>query len=657
MCFFTLTVHAQQEGMGERGNRVAATGEAGLTATINQPSPAIGCGQPVTLTATITGATEISWKRNGEFINGATTNTFIANQPGIYQVVAISLLCQVESAPVEVILESPLMATIVAPSGSAACEGNSVQLQATGGIAQWQWYRNGVALNDGTSEFYDASLPGDYVVVGNEEAVCASTSQPMQVVIHPLPVVQLTWAGAAEICPGDSAIVLSTISEQEQVEWYHEESMISVGNNELTATLAGEYHALITNTTTGCSNWSNTLNLTVFPIQSIVVTALTPPVFCEGESATLAANTISGVLSWYENNLLLAGITDATLTIYSGGNFSARITDVNGCTAISNEVLIESLPLPDASMEFDASNPILCGAEDTLVVYTSTGNSYAWYSQTELMTGAETSELAITEPGSYSVQVIGANGCVANSNPLEIASFDAPVVTLEPNGSVNLCEGQVQLLEAFTSSQGQLHWYMNGTWIEGVVDGFLETSEQGSYQVAIIDDNGCEAFSETAFMDVIVVNTPIIIDGGITAEGQLLLTDEAAGHQWYLNGEMIPGATGADFLATEDGVYSVILIEDVCESEVSDGFEVVLGGVNEDELNIVLFPNPCNERITVRHQELQGKLVSIYDVSGRLVWATRADKSSFQVDTGSFREGLYQIHMGSIYKAFFMVVR
>ncbi|MFM7234012.1 MAG: hypothetical protein ACKOZM_05430, partial [Flavobacteriales bacterium] len=89
-------------GFDTTTGRVQATGEAGLSVVIDQPSPAIGCGEPVTLTATVTGATEISWKRNGEFITGATTNTFVANQPGIYSVVAVSLVCQLESSPVEV---------------------------------------------------------------------------------------------------------------------------------------------------------------------------------------------------------------------------------------------------------------------------------------------------------------------------------------------------------------------------------------------------------------------------------------------------------------------------------------------------------------------------------------------------------------------------
>ena len=101
-CLFCATIgvtKAQHVVLNEQDVRVA-NGEASLTAVIDQPGPVVGCGQPVTLTATITGALEISWKRNGEFITGATTNTFVANQSGIYTVVVVSLLCQLESAPV-----------------------------------------------------------------------------------------------------------------------------------------------------------------------------------------------------------------------------------------------------------------------------------------------------------------------------------------------------------------------------------------------------------------------------------------------------------------------------------------------------------------------------------------------------------------------------
>jgi hypothetical protein len=644
LCFFSLTTHAQQAGPGEHGDRIAATGETGLTAVIDQPSPAIGCGQPVTLTATITGATEISWKRNGEFINGATTSTFVANQPGVYQVVAISLLCQLESVPVEVILESPLNASISAPSGTSACEGNTVLLQASGGIAQWQWYRNGIALSDGISESYEASVPGNYVVAGNEGSFCASTSPSVQVTIYPLPIAQLTWAESPQLCPGDSATIVTSISAQEEVQWYFDESIVAVGNTELTATLAGEYHAIITNTITGCSNQSNSLSLAVFPAQSIVVTALTPLAFCEGQSATLVANTVSASLNWYQNNLPVQGVTEPALIVYSAGSYSARITDENGCTAVSNALITETLPLPDASILFDVAFPVLCGDDDTLLIYTAPANEYTWYSQTDVIVDAQTFELAITNPGSYSVEVTGDNGCTASSPAIEVASFDAPQITLEPTGLINLCEGQSQLFEAITSGQGQLYWHLNGVWQEVVFDSFWETAEGGVYQVSVVDDNGCEAYSETAELAVIIVETPVILNGGITAEGQLLLTDAAAGHQWYLNGEMIPGATEAEYNATENGVYSVISIEDVCESELSAGFEVILGDVSiHDSSRISVYPNPCSDFIRLEIKPGAGSHYVLYDSSGRVVSSEVIAGAITIFDTQSWSEGLYHI--------------
>ena len=49
-----MKVQAQFVGAENELVRVSAAGEAGLSVAIDQASPVIGCGQPVTLTATIT---------------------------------------------------------------------------------------------------------------------------------------------------------------------------------------------------------------------------------------------------------------------------------------------------------------------------------------------------------------------------------------------------------------------------------------------------------------------------------------------------------------------------------------------------------------------------------------------------------------------------
>jgi hypothetical protein len=657
LCLTIDAIQAQHSVDGEFNERIA-TGEVGLSVAIDQTSPVIGCGQPVTLTATITGATEISWKRNGEFINGATTNMFIANQPGTYQVVAISLLCQVESPPVEVILESPLNATVIAPNGLMACTGNEVQLQAGGGNAQWQWYRDNVALVDGTNELYFASEPGSYTVVGNEGSVCESVSAPIEVIIHPLPAAQLVWVENPTICPGDSATILLSGTGSEEVIWYYDETIVPGANNALVASLAGEYHALITNPNTGCSAWSNSLYLEVLPAQSIEIMASSATVFCEGESATLALNDVSGTISWYLGNAIIEGAADAAVIVYSSGVYSSRIIDANGCSFFSNQLSIETLSLPDAMLTFEEPFPVLCGEEDTLNVSAASGNTYTWYSQDGLLEGDEINTLAITTPGIYWVEVLGANGCYATSQALEIAAFAAPTLLLEPSGSVNVCEDQTQLFEAFIDAPAQLQWYINGVLLEGETNSFLESTVAGSYHVSIIDDNGCEAFSEIATLGVIAVSNPVITDGGVTAEGQLLITNQASGHQWYLNGEMIPGATASNYLAVEDGIYSVIVIEDVCESEVSDGFEVVLGDVLSSRINeLTVYPNPVANRLNIAFGDLKGVTYSIYNSSGQIVFSGLAANNRMVLDVQSWSVGMYSLVVDSGERFVFLVTR
>jgi hypothetical protein len=286
LCLTIDAIQAQHSVAGELNDRIA-TGEVGLTAVIDQPSPVVGCGEPVTLTASITGATEISWLRNGEPINGATTNTFVANQPGIYSVVAVSLLCQLESAPVEVILESPLNAEILSPQGTSACDGDSVLLQATGGNAQWQWYRNGEPIVGAANSTLNATLPGSYTVVGNETLVCASSSLPVQVTFDPIPEVSLVWEASPLICSGDSLAILAALEPGEVLTWYYNETLVETGESTYYASGAGEYHAEVLNTLTGCSSLTSSLNLEVLTEQLIVVESAGNTGVCEGESVTL----------------------------------------------------------------------------------------------------------------------------------------------------------------------------------------------------------------------------------------------------------------------------------------------------------------------------------------------------------------------------------
>jgi hypothetical protein len=121
---------------------------------------------------------------------------------------------------------------------------------------------------------------------------------------------------------------------------------------------------------------------------------------------------------------------------------------------------------------------------------------------------------------------------------------------------------------------------------------------------------------------------------------------------------MIQGATTSSYVAVEDGIYSVIVIEDVCESEVSDGFEVVLGGVDSSRSEgLLVYPNPCSDRLNIAFGGATGVAYSVYDSYGRIVISGFAANARMVLDVQSWSVGMYSLVAESGERVVFMVTR
>jgi hypothetical protein len=651
-----------QRTVSENDYERALSGEAGLSVVIDQSSPVVGCGQAVTLTTSITGANGIAWLRDGEYIDGATTETFVANQPGVYTVIAVSLFCQLESAPVEVIILSPLNAQIMTPAGNTACEGDSVTLMASGAgagsVVVWQWYRNGSSISGANQEQYQATQTGNYTLVGNEGSICASASAPVSVEILPLPAVSLTWSGIPTICGGDSLLVVANTQDNQQIAWYHDDVLVAGAfTNELMASAAGEYHAQIVQTFTGCESTTGSVYLEYFPQQTVAIVANGPTLFCAGSQVQLSVDQGSGTIEWLNNEMPVVGASEILLSVFESGSFMASITDANGCREYSNSVDVVVESLPDGALLVENNWPVLCG-QDTLIITAADGNAYVWMMGDSVLAGEELSELQVTMLGSYSVELTNAAGCVNYSQSVEVLQFELPLVVMEPAGNLNICAGQTQLLDVQASSALSYTWLLNGAEFTTDFINALEVAQAGEWTVLVYDENGCAVISDALILSVLDVATPVITAEVVTSEGQLLLSDDASGHQWFLNGETIEGATGSEYLATVDGVYSVISIEDVCESEVSEGYTVVLGSVaSRLSAGIAIYPNPGSDFIRVNFGQGVGSNYRIYDASGNLVYSGVITLMQIMVDVQSWSAGMYSLVTEQGVRVAFTVVR
>ncbi|MGN6416571.1 MAG: hypothetical protein ACTHMC_03700, partial [Pseudobacter sp.] len=78
----------------------------------------------------------------------------------------------------------------------------------------------------------------------------------------------------------------------------------------------------------------------------------------------------------------------------------------------------------------------------------------------------------------------------------------------------------------------------------------------------------------------------------LSQTGHTLLSSVASGNQWYLNNQLIPGATGASYIPLSPGEYSVIVTQNGCESKSFSPLTVITTGINSPELDKQLHIGP-----------------------------------------------------------------
>ena len=151
----------------------------------------------------------------------------------------------------------------------------------------------------------------------------------------------------------------------------------------------------------------------------------------------------------------------------------------------------------------------------------------------------------------------GAQFCT-DSKPIQIGP--QPSATIAANGPVAFCIGNSVLLS--TGSANSYQWYRNGNPIPGATTSSHNAILGGVYTVKLSNSSICTD-STVAGVTVTLLPgaTASISSGGPLSfcnGGSVTLTASGGTtQQWYLNGNLIPGATNANFNAVSAGSYTV----------------------------------------------------------------------------------------------------
>jgi hypothetical protein len=136
---------------------------------------------------------------------------------------------------------------------------------------------------------------------------------------------------------------------------------------------------------------------------------------------------------------------------------------------------------------------------------------------------------------------------------------------------------------------------------------------------------------------------PPVPKPAITASGNVLTSSESAGNQWYLNGSMIPGATGRQYKVREAGVYSVTLTQNGCSDSSADFNYVSTTIVDPAAWNnkVLIYPNPVENWLTITNRNNRFLSVQLIDVNGKQVYLSASSLSTIPVNMKRMQKGAY----------------
>lgn len=319
------------------------------------------------------------------------------------------------------------------------------------------------------------------------------------------------------------------------------------------------FYLAITGTPAGC-------NLT-----APTISAQGPTTICGGESVFIDSDDGLGLTyQWRLNGIDIPNEINSGINASVVGAYSLFVTDLQGCTALSNSVNISvgQTPTPVASA---SGSTTICGSGSVaLSTPVVAGSSYQWFFNNSPVIGSSQNTFNAANAGSYSVEVTNASGCTGASNQINVTVVGNVTATIINSGNSTICQGSNAILTVNTQAGNTIQWRLNGSIINGANGTSFTATQAGNYSVEVSNGPTCSASSNTLTISVVPGPNPTITAQGATTfcEGNSVSlnvgTIAGASYQWLNNGSPILGANQQSFSAFTSGSYAVLVSTTAC---------------------------------------------------------------------------------------------
>lgn len=234
-------------------------------------------------------------------------------------------------------------------------------------------------------------------------------------------------------------------------------------------------------------------------------------------------------------------------------------------------------------------------------------------------------------------------------NPMGLAE---PAVQIVTDG-MQVCEGDAVIFDA------QIEWGGDNPALAWLVND-VEVSNENTFVLIPVDGDVIKAKLITAYPcadDTPVYSNEVIMDvipmpetPTIFLSGDTLFSDATLGNQWYVDGQIIPGATNSNLKVMVAGTYYCLTTVNGCNSDPSNEIFASPLGINDlPNEKIQVYPNPTTGCFTVKLDFFGSKNIEIQviDAQGKVI-LTKSTKNgamgdNIAIDLSKCKEGLYTV--------------
>ena len=379
-------------------------------------------------------------------------------------------------------VNQPTSVTAVASSTPVSCFGGNngtanVVTSGGAGALTYTWSPSG-----GSNSVANNLSAGNYSVTVSDASGCATTTN---VAVTEPPAISLSTTVTPSACGGSNGGAQATASGG-NTPYTFSWSPLGGANQNATNLAAGNYIVTVSDNS-GCTSTASAL-VTNSGGPTVTLNALSD-VQCNGGSNGSASINVAGGAGPYTYTWSPSGGNAATASGLSAGSYSVSISDMNGCTSVTNVIIGEPTLLAAQASALPATcNGSATGSANVNVAGGTVGYAYNW-----LPGNSGSSNPSGLMAGNYTVTITDANGCTITAST---TVNQPPLLTNSITPTPTLCNGSGDGSAVAAPVGGtpgySFSWFPSGGGAANALN-----LVAGNYTVTVTDANGCTTSSSS----------------------------------------------------------------------------------------------------------------------------------------------------------------